>query len=154
MSETPNLPATFSRFGEALEIVNTRKRSSTIERIFGDIRAQIQTATEDHALVLNKANTFRVQARDAATKHAHHASAVQVAIRQGDREAATRQARERERWAAFAEHAETEAQRYNEMARLQKTFKPIMARRINLLGLYLRAKAIGSFDLLFVSGIN
>src|ERR1700677_867436 len=119
MSETPNLPATFSRFGEALEIVNTRKRSSTIERIFGDIRAQIQTATEDHALVLNKANTFRVQARDAATKHAHHASAVQVAIRQGDREAATRQARERERWAAFAEHAETEAQRYNEMARLQ-----------------------------------
>jgi hypothetical protein len=88
--------------------------------------AEIQRSVSGHSLnhqemrypaLIDEAR--HAQARDAAAKHAHHASAVQVAIRQGDREAATRQARERERWAAFAEHAETEAQRYNEMAGLQ-----------------------------------
>jgi hypothetical protein len=119
MSENSNLPAVISRFGEALEITNTRKRAAAVERIFEGIRSQIQAATEEHALILNQANTCRRQATDALAKYAHHASATDLAIRQGDRDAAIRQGRERERWAATAKHAEAEAQQYTELARVQ-----------------------------------
>jgi hypothetical protein len=119
MSDTTNLPATISRFEDALDITNPRKRTSRVERIFADFDAQIQIAQRDYALVVNNVSTSRLMASDAAARRDRHARAVELAIRQGNREAAIRQARERERASAEAAHADAEAQNYAELARIQ-----------------------------------